>query len=454
MGRYNAANTFTYAEWFNPVSYQLENRNWVDCASLDRRACLTQADLMGMGMDPGIAYGGSTANEHTVGPEGTVWNGGSNGDGFAQDWEIGPPLRANFGGLASRPVEHPDGVARNWVGVLNVGIQRELFDGFSASFNWYRRDTYDSVLRVNRALGFDDYTGFLLDNPCAANAGPGFLSCTQSGGQVPAQISVFNLNPEAAGIADDWVVKNTPTGEDFSEVYNGFETGFNARLGNGSTIFGGWVMERNVFIRCDIPHDPNRLLFCDPRGRNDMVGGVPITQPAYPIPFLQEFKISGTFPARQLLDQRVGAVLPGPGGGGGRLAGPVGRHAPRRRAVGRAPVLRQHQLQRHARRRDGQPRHRPDRGDQRPAVAGRPALLRSPDPDRRLGPADVHPRKRDAPGPAGRHVQHHQLPADPERHQHLRRLAGPCVVHHSGPVRAVRDEHPLVVATREYASRE
>ena len=45
---------------------------------------------MGMGMDPGIAYGGSTANEHTVGPEGTVWNGGSNGDGFAQDWEIGP----------------------------------------------------------------------------------------------------------------------------------------------------------------------------------------------------------------------------------------------------------------------------------------------------------------------------------------------------------------------------
>ena len=243
-----------------------------------------------------LEAGGSTANEHTVGPEGTVWNGGSNGDGFAQDWEIGPPLRANFGGLASRPVEHSDGVARNWVGVLNVGVQRELFDGFSASFNWYRRDTYDSVLRVNRALGFDDYTGFLLNNPCAANASPGFLSCTQSGGQVPAQISVFNLNPEAAGIADDWVVQNTPTGEDFSEVYNGFETGFNARLGNGSTIFGGWVMERNVFIRCDIPHDPNRLLFCDPRGRNDMVGGVPITQPAYPIPFLQEFKISGTFP--------------------------------------------------------------------------------------------------------------------------------------------------------------
>ena len=55
-------------------------------------------------------------------------------------------------------------------------------------------------------------------------------------------------------------------------------------------------MERNVFIRCDIPHDPNRLLFCDPRGRNDMIGGVPITQPGYSIPFLQEFKISGTFP--------------------------------------------------------------------------------------------------------------------------------------------------------------
>ena len=292
----NAANTFTYAEWFNPVSYQRENRNWVDCASLDGRACLTQTELMAMGHDPGIAFGGSMANEHTVGVEGTVWNGGTNGDGFAQDWEIGPPLRANFGGLASRPVEHPDGVERNWVSVLNVGVQRELFEGFSASFNWYRRDTYDSVLRVNRALGFDDYTGFLMDNPCATDPNRGFLSCNSSGGLVPAQISVFNLNPEAAGIADDWVVQNTPTGDNFSEVYNGFETSFNARLPNGSTLFGGWVMERNVFVRCDIPHDPNRLMFCDPRGRNDMVGGVPITQPAYSIPFLQEFKISGNFP--------------------------------------------------------------------------------------------------------------------------------------------------------------
>ncbi len=454
-GRYNAANTFTYAQWFNPVAYQRENRNWVDCASLDGRACLTQADLMGMGLDPGIAFGGSTANGHTIGPDGTVWNGGTNGDGFAQDWEIGSPRRANFGGLASRPVEHPDGVERNWVSVLNVGIQRELFEGFSASFNWYRRDTYDSVLRVNRALGFDDFTGFLMDNPCATDPNRGFLSCNQSGGLVPAQISVFNLNPESDGIADDWVVQNTPTGDNFSEVYNGFETGFNARLPNGSTIFGGWVMERNVFIRCDIPHDPNRLLFCDPRGRNDMIGGVPITQPGYSIPFLQEFKDLGDVPAAgQLLDQRVGAVLPRPGGGGGGLAGPVGRHPPRRRAVGRASVLRQHQLQRHARERDGQPRHPPHRGHQRAAVAGRPALLRSLDPGRPLGPADVHTGQRDAGGPPGRPVQHHQLPADPERHQHLRRLAGPCVVHHSGPVRPVRDEHPLVVAAEvQHASR-
>ena len=273
-GRYNAANTFTYAQWFNPVSYQRENRNWVDCASLDGRACLTQADLMGMGMAPGIAFGASTANDHTVGPDGTVWNGGTNGDGFAQDWEIGPPRRANFGGLASRPVEHPDGVERNWVSVLNVGIQRELFEGFSASFNWYRRDTYDSVLRVNRALGFDDFSGFLMDNPCANDPNRGFLSCNQSGGLVPAQISVFNLNPESDGIADDWVVQNTPTGADFSEVYNGFETGFNARLGNGSTIFGGWVVERNVYtlengIECGTLADARD--YCPP----ETYGGTP-----------------------------------------------------------------------------------------------------------------------------------------------------------------------------------
>ena len=348
-------------------------------------------------------------------------------------------------------MEHSDGVARNWVGVLNVGVQRELFDGFSASFNWYRRDTYDSVLRVNRALGFDDYTGFLLDNPCAANASPGFLSCTQSGGQVPAQISVFNLNPAAAGIADDWVVQNTPTGEDFSEVYNGFETGFNARLGNGSTIFGGWVMERNVFIRCDIPHDPNRLLFCDPRGRNDMVGGVPITQPAYPIPFLQEFKISGTFPlpgnfwisgsaqfypAQEAVaggsqDQWGGTHRGGELSGARPYSGNINYNVTPANVMDNLGIAR-------------------TEGISVPLLPAGQLFYVSPDPDRRLGPSDVHPGERDAPGPAGRHVQHHQLPADPERHQHLRRLAGSCELDHSGPVRPVRDEHPLVVATQEH----
>ena len=66
------------------------------------------------------------------------------------------------------------------------------------------------------------------------------------------------------------------------DIYNGFEAGFNGRLPNGTTIFGGWSMERNIMTRCDQPENPNRLLFCD-AGQ-------------YDIPWLHDFKISGTVP--------------------------------------------------------------------------------------------------------------------------------------------------------------
>ena len=48
-------------------------------------------------------------------------------------------------------------------------IERELWPGLSASFNYYRRDSYGALIEVNRALSVNDFTLFQLANPCGSN---------------------------------------------------------------------------------------------------------------------------------------------------------------------------------------------------------------------------------------------------------------------------------------------
>ena len=167
-----------------------------------------------------------------------------------QDWEVGLPTVQDFGGRASRPVEDPDGVERAWVGVFSAGGQREILPGLSAGFTWYRRDSHDTILRVNRALGFADYTPLTIESPCAANPRAGFIGCSSRGIAAEPTLQVWNLDPAKRGVTD-WVVRNTTSDDDlYAEVYNGFESSFNARLPNGARLFGGWTFERNVSTRC------------------------------------------------------------------------------------------------------------------------------------------------------------------------------------------------------------
>ena len=266
-GRYNAANTTTYASFFHPAEIQYEYRDWFDCAlnpADPDSGCATAANLSAAGLDPTVFMS-------------------TNGDDYVQDWEIGVSNRADFGGTASRPIEDPNGVERTWVGVLNVGFEREIRQGLSMMFNWYRRDTHDSVITVNRALSFDDYTLFNITNPCFSDPNPGFIGCSSRGIAAREILPVYALNDDKRGV-EDLMVMNTPGGDDgtFSEVYNGFEFSSNWRMPGGGTIFGGYTFERNIFTRCDLPDDPNRQLFCD--GNEN------------PVPFLHEFKVSGAFP--------------------------------------------------------------------------------------------------------------------------------------------------------------
>lgn len=281
-GRYNASNTTSYARVLNPVTHTNEDRNWFDCAlsPVNDTQCATQSELSGMGFDPDIAFGSSTAETHDIGLAGTVFNGGTNGDDYVQDWEIGNPISPSFGKLDAVPTENPDGVERPWVSLMNIGIERQLRPGLSVNFNWYRRETFDPILQYNRAITIADWAGLSLPNPCAGSGtAPNGFSCSSRGIQAPATLQIYNLNPEAAARTADNFLTNSSINTD---TYNGFDVGFNARLSGGASVFGGWSMERNIMNRCDQPTDPNRLLFCD-TGEFD-------------IPWLHDFKISGMVP--------------------------------------------------------------------------------------------------------------------------------------------------------------
>jgi hypothetical protein len=281
-GRYNASNTTSYSRVLNPLNDATESRNWFDCAisPVNDNLCASRAELTVMGFDPNIAYGTSTADTAAPGLAGTMHNGGTNGDDYVQDWEIGNPASASFGRASSVPTEDPNGVERPWSGLMNLGIEREVISGLSLNFNWYHREIYDPILQYNRAIVLADWAAVTIANPCAVTGGASNGFPCSSRGIVPSPtLDVFNLNPEKRAVVADNFITNSALNTD---KYNGFETGFNARLPGGGAIFGGWSVERNIMSRCDQRSDPNRLLFCDAGN--------------FEIPWLHDFKISGTVP--------------------------------------------------------------------------------------------------------------------------------------------------------------
>ena len=302
-GRYNASVTHSLADRLHTGKAQWQSLAWFDCAMITIRhgsasnRCATFDELEAI--SPGLgatAYGGSGLTDWgDAKVAGSVAGHGTNGDDYVQDWEVGL-ASADFGQGTSTPILDPNGLDRPWVGLTNIGIERELWPGLSASFNYYRRDSYGALIEVNRALSLSDYTLFQFANPCAANPapGPGGFGCTTNGTSVPATLPVYVLNPDAQGRTPERVYTNTDSSLGYSESYNGFESGFNARLPNGTTLFGAYTFERNIITRCDSQDNPNELLFCDRSGASPITGQD--VGPAYELPWLHEFKLSGTVP--------------------------------------------------------------------------------------------------------------------------------------------------------------
>jgi hypothetical protein len=232
VNKYNRNFTTDFANLYNPLVLQSDIRNWADCDYL-----------------PG-----------TSNCSGRVLP--TNGDGIAQDNEIGPSNNNRFG-LA--PARHPDpNIKRPYDIEYSLSVVRQIVPGVSVTGAWYRRDTYNLTQQLNTLVSVSDYASFQTANPL-------------NNGEM---VTIYNLNRAKQGLQD--LLDTTATDRSTARVnYDGLEVSFAARLPRGGNMFGGWSADRLVTVAC-ASYDPNTFRYCD--------------QSQYSVPFRSDVKFAGSYP--------------------------------------------------------------------------------------------------------------------------------------------------------------
>ncbi len=229
---------------------------------------------------------------------------GSNYDGIAQNWEIGAIQSATFGSITD-PNFTPDlnNFAREYNRIWTAGIQQEIIPGISVSAE-YRQRTYHNTWETdNPNWTFASYGADAMGNPLPQYDGVNHFQVARPYPMV-GTFTAFSIDP---AVRTNTVGRTDRSrGPGFTNVYRGFELSLQGRLPGGGTLFGGWSMEdtgrtsiygydtnggagsryggevnacSDILERGD---DPTQLRFCDAG--------------AYPRPFRNEFKLSGTQP--------------------------------------------------------------------------------------------------------------------------------------------------------------
>jgi hypothetical protein len=196
-----------------------------------------------------------------------------NHDDIAEDNEIGPSSNNRFGLTPARRKD--PNIKRPYNVEYSVGLNRQLFDRVSVTGAWYRRINYNLEKTVNLLNLPSDYTPFTVPHPLTGQP-----------------LTIYNLNRAKLGLSD--VLDTTST--DSSQrrrSYDGFEAAFTARLGAGSSVFGGWWSDRTISVACD-SNDPNTFLYCD--------------QSQYNLAFRHNFKVSGAYALPLELEAAAGLV--------------------------------------------------------------------------------------------------------------------------------------------------
>jgi hypothetical protein len=165
-----------------------------------------------------------------------------NGDRIPQFDELGPSTNSAFG-LGLLAVRPDPGLATGWGKRFynwdyGVSVQHELRSGLAATVGYFRRTFGNLTWTNNRAITPGDFTPFTIANPIDGE-----------------QITLYNLNPEKRGLADN-VVEFAPQN---SQVFDGIDITVNGRFGDGGIITGGITMGRTAYDTRRTGHGVERL---------------------------------------------------------------------------------------------------------------------------------------------------------------------------------------------------
>jgi hypothetical protein len=250
--RYNADAFQIYAD----AGHVTENRLWLDC---------------------GLNAAGTACSGVNL---------PTNGDGIAQDNEIGPGT-ATFGQKALRTPA--PGLQRQYNWEYTVGVQDQVLPRLAVGWMMYKRRIGNIQLSDRTQIRPSDYSSFTLPMPDFSN------DPTLSGVLNPNEVlAVYNLDPAKRGVFGAPIVDTSAPND--QSLYTGFETNFSLRI-PGTTLFGSWTSEHNISVFCDNQNDPNGTSTGDLySGATVAAGGRFCDQRVFHVPFRNEFKLAGNYP--------------------------------------------------------------------------------------------------------------------------------------------------------------
>jgi hypothetical protein len=206
-----------------------------------------------------------------------------NGDFVPQENELGPLSNSRFG-QSVVTTRYDESLLKgfgvreaNWQ--TTASIQHELGAGMAMTIGYFRTTWHNFRNTDNLLVTPEDYDPYCVTLPQDARLpGSGQQFC-----------GLYNIKPEFFGDVDNLVVNSKRFGKQ-TDVFNGVDLGFTARLSGGGLVGAGSSTGRQTTSRCYAIDSPQELLFCNvtpPFQTQVKVYG------SYPLP--SGFRVSGNF---------------------------------------------------------------------------------------------------------------------------------------------------------------
>jgi len=202
----------------------------------------------------------------------------------AANGECGPMNNTSFGQLAI--LTNPDTNwsqgwgKRGYTWQFGVSVDREVRPGVSVSAGYYRTWYGNFTVTDNLNVTPANYDPYCITAPTDSR-----LPSSISGQQI---CGFYDINPTKFGSVNNVVTLADKFGKQ-TEIYNGADIGFNARLAHGGHVSGGWnigdslssglATESARTNNCFVVDSPQQLYNC-----------------ASGNPYQQRFKINGSYP--------------------------------------------------------------------------------------------------------------------------------------------------------------